>query len=58
MQEWFSSLPINIKEEFEYSDDCAICQEMKKAEKEGRNLTENELKKDYHEAVDFSIDPR
>ena len=31
-------------------DDCPICQAMKKAEKQGRSLTEEELKKAFTEA--------
>ena len=50
MQEWFLSLPITIKEEWDYFDDCAICQEMKKADEENRSLTETELKKAFVKA--------
>ena len=34
----------------DYFDDCPICQEMKKAEKEGRGLTENEIKLAFEES--------
>src|SRR3989344_2806277 len=39
MQDWFDELKVGIREEWEYGDDCAICQEMKKADEEGRSLT-------------------
>ncbi len=47
MKEWFLSLPINITEEFEWFDDCSICQKMKKAEEENRNLSIAELKETF-----------
>lgn len=50
MQDWFFNLSIGITEEWEYGDDCAICQEMKKADEEDRNLTESELKKAFAKA--------
>lgn len=34
----------------DYFDDCPTCQAMKKAEKEGRNLTEKELLESFKEA--------
>ena len=34
----------------EYFDDCPICQAMKKAEEEGRELSEEELLKLFEEA--------
>ncbi len=52
MQDWFFNLQIGITEEWEYDDDCAICQEMKKADEENRNLTEQELKKAFAKAKD------
>lgn len=45
IKEWYASLPINIQEDFEYFDDCPICQAMK----EGRTSYE-ELKDAFREA--------
>lgn len=50
LQEWLFSLPINIEEEFELSDNCSICQAMKEAEKSGRNLSKEELEEAFAQA--------
>lgn len=50
MQDWLLNLSIGIKDEWDYFDDCAICQEMKKADEENRNLTLPELKKAFAKA--------
>ncbi len=47
MLDWFDKLQIGITEEWDYDDDCTICQEMKKAYAENRSLTEAELKKAF-----------
>lgn len=32
MKEWFKSLPIRINEEFEFTDDCELCEELARKE--------------------------
>lgn len=50
MQDWLFNLHIGITEHWEYDNDCAMCQEMKKADEENRDLTESELKKAFAKA--------
>lgn len=50
--DWLAGLPIKIKEEHEYFDDCPICRAMKEADEEGRSLTEPELKEPFKKAKD------
>ncbi len=38
------------KEKDPYFDDCPICQAMKRAEEQGRNLSDEELKEAFEEA--------
>jgi len=47
---WFDTLPVDIKEEFEFFDDCPVCQAMKKAKEEGRELSEEELFKAFQQS--------
>jgi hypothetical protein len=42
----------DTNKKFEFYDDCPICRAMKKAEEEGRGLSEKELKKAFQEAND------
>jgi len=50
MLNWLASLPIKIEEEQEYFDDCPICQAMKEAKEEGRELALEELEEAFRQA--------
>lgn len=50
MTEWLMNLPLNIKDEWEFSDDCASCQAMKKASEANRELTLKELESAFEKA--------
>lgn len=50
LQDWFFNLPINIKEEVELSDNCAICKAMEEADKLGKNLSKKELEEAFAKA--------
>lgn len=50
MEEWLFGLNIGITDDWEYDDGCVICQEMKKADEDGHNLSELELKKAFAKA--------
>lgn len=44
IDEWLDEINIEIQEEWEYDDDCPLCQLLKKADEEGKNLTLKETK--------------
>lgn len=55
MQDWLSSLSLNITEKFEGFDDCPICQKMMLAEEEGINLSKEELKAAFVQAKENEL---
>jgi len=44
IDEWLDEINIEIEEEWEYDDDCPLCQLLKKADEEGKNPTLEETK--------------
>lgn len=50
LAEWLDELGIDVKEEWEYDDDCPLCQLLKKAEEEGKNPTMEEIKEAFLKA--------
>lgn len=47
LQNWLLSLPINITEEFEFFDNCPVCQAMEKAHGENKEISLDELKEAF-----------
>lgn len=50
MQNWLASLPFPVRRQMDYADNCPVCQSMKRAESEGRSLSEKELKAAFGKA--------
>jgi len=50
VDEWLDEINIEVKEEWEYDDDCPLCQLLKKADETGKNPTFKETKDAFSKA--------
>jgi len=44
LKDWLIEINIDVEEEWDYDDDCPLCQMMKKADEDGKNPTLSETK--------------